>query len=54
MNISGIIKTNGIKFDVITTDNEILFMDENGGSLTWELNDINLVLVDAMIKEITA
>ena len=50
MNISGIIKNNGIKFDVITTDNEILFIDSNGGSLTWELNDVNLSLVEAMIK----
>ena len=54
MNVSSLIKANGIAFDVFTTDNEILFMDENGGSLTWELNDMNLSLVDAMVEEITA
>lgn len=54
MNFSGIIKRNGIAFDVFTADDEIMFLDENGGSLTWELNDMNLSLVDAMIKQITA
>lgn len=47
------VKKNKITLNVITSDNEILFIDENGNTLTWELNDINLVDIASMIKAIT-
>ena len=50
---SGIIKRNGIAFDVYIKGNEIIFIDDNGGQLEWELNNNNLELVKDMIEVIT-
>lgn len=47
------IKSNGIKFNIIVTINEIMYSDSNGGTLTWIRNDYNQVLVNNMIKELT-
>lgn len=45
--------TQGVKFEIITTDDEIMFLDEAGDSLTWDNNDKNMKLVDDMVKIIS-
>lgn len=42
----------GIEFDIIETNDEIIFIDEHGDSLVWDNTDINRVLVDAMVREV--
>ncbi len=44
----------GISFDIITTDEEIIMLDEHGKSLTWDNTEENASLVDAMVLEVTA
>ncbi len=46
------ITTQGIRFDVITTNDEIIFIDERGDSLTWDNTLENQVLVDNMVYEL--
>ena len=50
INYNGIIKENGIAFSVITVNKEIIFIDDNEDTLTWELNKENLALVKEMIN----
>ena len=45
--------TQGIKFDIITTKDEIIYKDEKGESLTWNNTVYNINLVDDMIIELT-
>lgn len=45
--------TNGIKFDIIETDDEIIYLDANGESLTWDNNDVNKEIVNDMVTLIT-
>jgi len=47
------VTTQGISFDIITTDEEIIFLDERGESLTWDNNEDNTVLVERMVYSIT-
>jgi hypothetical protein len=47
------VTTKGVKFEIITTNDEIMFLDEAGDSLTWDNNDDNMKLVDDMIKSIS-
>ena len=44
--------TQGIKFEIINTDDEIIFLDENFETLTWENNDKNALLVESMVEEL--
>jgi hypothetical protein len=44
----------GISFDIITTNDEIIMLDEHGKSLTWDKTEENEQLVDAMVLEVTA
>ena len=46
------VTTQGISFDIITTDEEIIFLDEYGDSLTWDRTDVNQGLVSVMVTEL--
>ena len=47
------ITTQGIKFEIITTKEEIIFKDAIGDTLTWVNNDLNALLVEEMVAHIT-
>lgn len=44
--------TQGIKFDVITINDEIVYIDENNETLTWDYNSRNAKLVLNMVREL--
>lgn len=44
--------TQGIKFEIIESDDEIKFLDENNETITWHNTEFNLQLVYAMVKEL--
>ena len=43
----------GTKFDIITTEDEIIFLDENGETLTWSNTEYNSDLVSELVKAVT-
>jgi len=45
--------TQGIKFEIIVTQTEIFYRDEVGGALEWHNTNINRLLVDKMVMQIT-
>lgn len=51
MNISGQTKK-GHKYEVFTTEDEIIYLDEFGDSLTWDDTTENVKLIENMIKVI--
>lgn len=44
------ISTSGIQFKIITTEDNIQFLDENGGELNWDNNLENQLEVYGMVK----
>lgn len=47
------ITTQGIRFSIIITNDEITFKDEFNKTLVWNNTEYNASLVDAMVKELT-
>jgi len=47
------IESNDIKFNIIYSKNEIVFIDENNETLTWVNNHRNKELVKEMIIQVT-
>lgn len=47
------VTTQGVKFEIIIANNEIMFKDEVGGTLSWYDNDYNRLLVRDMVHSIT-
>jgi len=43
------IKENGIKFNIVVTKHEIVFIDERGERLSWANTEANADLVDDMV-----
>lgn len=55
MNYSGITKK-GVEFNIFTDNNtnEIIFLDENMESLTWDNTEENMLLVEGLIDAVIA
>ena len=47
------ITTQGIRFDIVTTNSEITYLDENNETLTWDNTISNAELVNVMVHELT-
>lgn len=45
--------TQGVSFRIVTTKSEIVFIDEDGGTLRWEKTLENEILVQNMVYEVT-
>jgi len=45
--------TQGVNFRIVTTKSEIIFIDEDGGTLRWEKTLENEILVQNMVYEVT-
>lgn len=47
------IESNDVMFKIVTSEDEIMFIDEDGGSLKWDNNKTNKVSIEQMVEQIT-